>query len=113
SSLLLNLYSKFGPAQTLRCNVSVGFFNIMQLFMSLCLEPVDEKSSRGIRCNTLASLRHSKFALIRNRCRQGFTFRNGTTIRRMPSPRETQFRYGLSNLQEISSALSIRSQSAR
>src|SRR5438309_6840304 len=37
SSLLLNLYSKFGPAQTLRCNVSVGFFNIMQLFMSLCL----------------------------------------------------------------------------
>src|SRR5437899_8395937 len=38
SSLLLNLYSKFGPAQTLRCNVSVGFFNIMQLFMSLCLE---------------------------------------------------------------------------
>src|SRR2546429_8574018 len=38
SSLLLNLYSKFGPAQTLRCNVSVGFFNIMQLFMSLCLD---------------------------------------------------------------------------
>src|SRR5437762_3699586 len=37
SSLLLNLYSKFGPAQTLRCNVSVGFFNIMQLFMSLPL----------------------------------------------------------------------------
>src|SRR5438046_6542415 len=40
SSLLLNLYSKFGPAQTLRCNVSVGFFNIMQLFMSLCLVPI-------------------------------------------------------------------------
>src|SRR5437879_4117837 len=37
SSLLLNLYSKFGPAQTVRCDVSVVFFNIMQLFMSLCL----------------------------------------------------------------------------
>src|SRR5256885_1614062 len=47
SSLLLNLYSKFGPAQTLRCNVSVGFFNIMQLFMSLCLAHGVSRGFRG------------------------------------------------------------------
>src|SRR5437016_7493776 len=59
SSLLLILYSEFGPAQTLRCNVSVGFFNIMQLFMSLCLagiSPFDPLSFIAVTLSVLTAL---------------------------------------------------------